>query len=350
MQTRNTAKPGAQLNRRSTKRLSNTSAALPWWTGYAVALLANAASGIILRAAEPSLPLYQFPIYYVPTTIITAYIFGLGPSAFSFFMSLILSAYFLIASRGAVYPLQMSPDMWAETVTFLLVSVAGCAAALLVRRQFRQIRNLARKLQTSNEALSREIAENKQAQAALRAAEAHRLEFYRRTIRAATGGKLIITDEADIGWKAGPFVKAWRIKDSSELSGIRHEIEELARAEDMDESRISVFCTSIGEAATNAIKHAPEGQASIHKTDDSLIFMVSDSGPGIAPLHLPDVALTDNYSTAGTLGMGYKVMISFCDRVYLATDSGGTTVAVEMKFHEPVSTLADIDLLGFDID
>jgi hypothetical protein len=30
---------------------------------------------------------------------------------------------------------------------------------------------------------------------------------------------------------------------------------------------------------------------------------------------LPDIALTRGYSTAGTLGLGYKVMMRFADKV-----------------------------------
>ena len=58
---------------------------------------------------------------------------------------------------------------------------------------------------------------------------------------------------------------------------------------------------------------------SLHTIEDRLICVISDSGPGIGAMALPDVALTRYYSTAGTLGMGYKLMIRFADRVYLAT-------------------------------
>lgn len=50
----------------------------------------------------------------------------------------------------------------------------------------------------------------------------------------------------------------------------------------------------------------------------------SVTGAGIVAVALPDVALAKNYSTAGTLGMGYKRMIRFADKVYLATRPEGT--------------------------
>ena len=61
--------------------------------------------------------------------------------------------------------------------------------------------------------------------------------------------------------------------------------------------------------------------------------MVSDHGRGMEALTLPEVALVRGYSTAGTLGMGYKAVLSVADKVYLATGPDGTTVAVEMDVH-----------------
>ena len=89
----------------------------------------------------------------------------------------------------------------------------------------------------------------------------------------------------------------------------------------------------VGEAATNAVKHADSGQVSIHKRDDALIVVVQDNGPGIQEINLPDVALKRGYTTAISLGMGYKAMISVADQVYLTTGPEGTTVAVEMCIH-----------------
>jgi anti-sigma regulatory factor (Ser/Thr protein kinase) len=72
-----------------------------------------------------------------------------------------------------------------------------------------------------------------------------------------------------------------------------------------------------------------------------LTLVVSDHGPGIGAMAFPDVAFGTGYSTAGTLGMGYKVMIHFADRVYLATGPEGTTVAIEMGLHKAPATIPD---------
>ena len=294
----------------------------------------------------PYFPLYRFPVFYALATILTAYLFGPGPATLVFLLSLVTFAYLFIPPGHSLFPFNIGSDEWAGLAAFLVVSLGGSVGALLARRQVRRIRNLVRDLQTSNDALSREIAQHKRAQQALVAAEENKHEFYRRTIRAATGGKLIVTDRQhiqEISWRAE---KTWVISSAAQLCEIRHEITELAKAGEMDEARIGRFVMSVGEAATNALKHAGGGRASIHKTQDSLIFVVSDSGPGIAALQLPDVALTEHYSTAGTLGMGYKIMIAFSDKVYLATEPEGTTVAVEMSLHAVEPALAAVDLVG----
>jgi anti-sigma regulatory factor (Ser/Thr protein kinase) len=300
----------------------------------------------VLWLLSPYFPLHRFPVFYALATILTAYLFGAGPAILTFLLSLVVFGYLFIPPEHALFPLDIGTREWAGLVAFLLLSAGGSAVALLVRRQVGRIRSLVHDLQISNDALRREITEHRRSQQALMAAEEHKLEFYRRTIRAATGGKLIITDQQHILEVSGQAEKTWAISSAAQLAEVRRDVTELARAGEMDEARVGRFCMSVGEAATNALKHAGEGMASIHRTQGSLIFAMSDSGPGISALRLPDVALTDHYSTAGTLGMGYKIMIAFSDKVYLASESGGTTVAVEMSLHQAETPLGTIGLLG----
>jgi len=177
--------------------------------------------------------------------------------------------------------------------------------------------------------------ERRKAEAALRAELEHKLEFYRRTISAATGGKLVLADYAEIERIAGPPTIKWEISNAEDMEGIRTQTLELARKYGMDEKRIGKLVMSVGEAVTNAIKHAHSGIVSVHRLPGAVMVVVTDKGPGIPALLLPDVALRRGYSTAGTLGMGYKIMIAFADRVYLATEAEGTMVGIEMGFHSP---------------
>lgn len=181
-------------------------------------------------------------------------------------------------------------------------------------------------------ALVRDITERKLAAQRERELEAEKLDFYRRTIVAATDGKLVIAEPSEIETAAGPATITWDVRVPEDVPAVRHSVEDVARNTGIDENRISKFVIAVGEAVTNAVKHAGGGTVSLHKAKEGLILKVVDHGPGIPALALPEVALRSGYSTAGTLGMGYKVMISFADTVYLATGPAGTTVAVEVKY------------------
>ncbi len=178
-----------------------------------------------------------------------------------------------------------------------------------------------------------DITALREAEEAVRKAEESKIEFYRRTISAATDGKLEITDVSEIERVAGPALASWEINTPTDLIAIRHGVAEQATGAGMDHVNIGRFVLAVGEAATNAIKHAGGGVASLHKTDDSVLFLVEDTGQGIKALNLPEVALRSRYSTAGTLGVGYKVMMNVADKVYLATGPEGTAVGVQMSLH-----------------
>jgi PAS domain S-box-containing protein len=170
-------------------------------------------------------------------------------------------------------------------------------------------------------------------------AEEHKREFYKRTILAATGGKLQMTDREEVERIAGPPIAVFPVRDPDDFRVIRKAVFDTANACGMEESRVGDLVVAVGEVVTNAIKHAGGGTASIHGLPDSVLAVISDEGPGIEAMTIPDVAFARGYTTAGTLGMGYKIVISMADKVYLATGPGGTTVGIEMMLQKVKSTL-----------
>ncbi|MHB0911877.1 MAG: PAS domain-containing protein [Armatimonadota bacterium] len=184
---------------------------------------------------------------------------------------------------------------------------------------------------TGYQGYAMDITERKLAEQREREVEAHKREFYRRTILSATEGKLVIADYDEIQQIAGPPAATWMIDSIEALGTIRSEAAALAGEAGMEQARIADFEICIGEAVTNAYKHAGGGMASIHRVNDSLVCVVSDKGRGIEVLALPEVALKRGYTTAMSLGMGYKMIISLADQVYLATGPEGTTVAIRMR-------------------
>ncbi|MHB9022557.1 MAG: PAS domain S-box protein [Armatimonadota bacterium] len=165
--------------------------------------------------------------------------------------------------------------------------------------------------------------------------EAYQQEFAYKTIEAATDGKLILRERDEILQLAGPSVGSWEIVRADDLETIRHSAAEIAVAAGMDEDRVDDFMLCISEAATNALKHAGKGTASLHHAGKALLAVISDRGPGIPAINLPEVALKRGYTTGGSLGMGYKAMISLADHVYLATNPEGTTVGIAMAPQAP---------------
>lgn len=175
-------------------------------------------------------------------------------------------------------------------------------------------------------------------------AEEHKREFYRSTILAATDGKLLLTEHEEIMQIAGPPKKVFELKNAMDVGEIRNASIQIAQDAGLDAARCDDFSIAIGEVLTNAFKHAGGGIASLHINPNALIFVISDNGPGIEAMTLPKVALVKGYTTAGTLGMGYTIMLSLASKVYLATGPGGTTVGIEFILHP--SEALDISALG----
>lgn len=166
---------------------------------------------------------------------------------------------------------------------------------------------------------------------ALKRAETQKREFYRRTLLAATEGKLDVVEAVDIEQLGGTLLGEWRLSDVEDLNGVRKDIALRSREIGVSEERVADLVLTASEAASDAIRYAGGGDARLTRREDSLLLTVDDQGPGIAEMQLPEVALARGYSTSGTLGMGYKIMISLSDKVYLASSRTGTTVAVEMR-------------------
>jgi anti-sigma regulatory factor (Ser/Thr protein kinase) len=143
-----------------------------------------------------------------------------------------------------------------------------------------------------------------------------------------------VTDHQEIEQMLGPEIMQTGIETRKDLPRARRRLSEGARSQGMDHHQIDMMLTAVGEATSNVLKHAGGGRLSLHRIDDTLMCVVRDHGPGIQALNLPSVALMPGYSTVGTLGMGYKLMIATSDKVYLATGQGGTTLAMQFTISE----------------
>lgn len=87
----------------------------------------------------------------------------------------------------------------------------------------------------------------------------------------------------------------------------------------------------------NAVVHAGGGRAEVY-TDrhDTVQVWIEDQGGGIAMESLPRAAFERGYTTAGTMGHGFFLMLKTADRVHLLTTPSGTTVVLEQHADPPV--------------
>ncbi|MEN6371517.1 MAG: PAS domain S-box protein [Armatimonadota bacterium] len=166
-------------------------------------------------------------------------------------------------------------------------------------------------------------------------------QFYRQTILSATGGKLIISEPYEISELDRYVTKTYPLRTPADLEAIRVETRNTAMSYGMSESRAGNFALCVGEAATNALKHAGGGEVMLIHRDDRILARVSDHGHGMDALILPLVTLERGYSTTKSLGMGYAIILSIADHVFLNTGPLGTNVVIEMdiKPKPPVSLI-----------
>lgn len=161
-------------------------------------------------------------------------------------------------------------------------------------------------------------------------------QFYRQTILSATGGKLEICRREEIERITGSIVEKYEIFKPADITATRHRIKQLMIAKGMPVERAENLSLCVGEATTNALKHAGGGKVALMTQDSRVMVRVSDEGSGMDALILPRVILERGYSTGGSLGMGYALILTLADQVCLCTGPYGTTVVIEMELEARV--------------
>ncbi len=98
--------------------------------------------------------------------------------------------------------------------------------------------------------------------------------------------------------------------------------------------------TAVSEAVTNCVVHAypkEEGEITLNVklTRDSAIISISDEGIGISNFEKARQPFFTTKPSEERSGMGFTVMESFMDKVYLLKNkTKGVTVLMEKKFGE----------------
>jgi PAS domain S-box-containing protein len=166
-----------------------------------------------------------------------------------------------------------------------------------------------------------------------RAAATRRRRLLCEMLSSLTEGHLMLCDsDADL---PKPLESAAPPIDVSAptLRTLRKQVEQVAAMHGTGREREHDLICAVGEAAMNAVRHAGGGVARVHADPESGVVQVwvTDSGQGISEESLHRAVLEKGFSSAGTFGHGFWMMLHMCDRVYLLTGPTGTTVVLEQS-------------------
>lgn len=160
--------------------------------------------------------------------------------------------------------------------------------------------------------------------------------FYKKTILAATDGKLEIVDASRMDDAIGGAEFDQELSDAVQFSPIRLGVSDYCKRHGLGGQRLEEFILGVGEAMTNALKHAGCGRVLAGFDEDLVWVAVADCGPGIDALILPTATLQRYFSTKPSMGLGFTIILDVTDHVKLSTGPKGTTVLMEEFLVAPI--------------
>lgn len=185
---------------------------------------------------------------------------------------------------------------------------------------------------------SRDVSERKTAEHALRASQEQTRTFLRDILFSVSEGRLRLCDTPDdLPAPLAEQITGEPIALSvATLRAVRRRTVDAAIAAGLDAERWQDFVTGVGEASMNAVVHGGgSGEAVIGHQPGRVQVRIRDRGTGIAMERLHRATLERGFSSTGTLGHGFWMMLKTCDRVFLQTSPDGTTVVLEQEQTPP---------------
>jgi PAS domain S-box-containing protein len=186
-------------------------------------------------------------------------------------------------------------------------------------------------------AVGRDVTDRKRAEAALAVVARRQRRFLREMLFSITEGCLRLCDgEADLPTPLTPVGEAVDLTAPA-LSPLRRRIAAVGEGMRMSPERVYDVVSAASESAMNAIVHAGGGVARIHAdgATRTLQIWVQDQGTGITEEAIHRATLERGWTSAGSLGHGFWIMLHTTDRIWLLTDRGGTTVVIEQAAVSP---------------
>lgn len=157
--------------------------------------------------------------------------------------------------------------------------------------------------------------------------------FMREILSIVTEGRLCLCEESgDLPAPLSPASDRLELSPSR-LEALRHRVAEMADSIGLPPERRDDLILATGEGAMNAVVHAGGGVAQVGADPARGVVQVriEDRGKGIAIDQLHRATLERGYTTAGTMGHGFWMMLKTADRIWLFTEPTGTTVVLEQE-------------------
>jgi GAF domain-containing protein len=164
-------------------------------------------------------------------------------------------------------------------------------------------------------------------------AEVEKEQFMREVVRCVTHDRLHLVEAPEIPDEGRRLLEV-SLEDPSGYATLQKAVPQIGEEAGMRPEDAGDLLLALGEAVTNAIKHATGGRCTVSLTPDRLVGRVTDLGAGIQPQNLAATIFMPGFSTKISLGMGYTLMLKLVERVWLATGPEGTVVQLE-KWLDP---------------
>jgi|GEM_PF-1829545 len=170
--------------------------------------------------------------------------------------------------------------------------------------------------------------------------EQEKRQFYRDTIKSVTQGKLDLVSSDDVKEYLDPSRFISHVDSASDGAVARAKTMDYCRSNGLHDNGLGLFESAVGEAITNAIKHANGCSIFAGVNGNTVTVAVTDTGQGISTILLPGATLRKGYSSKISMGMGYTIMMEATDNIMLCTGSEGTTVVLSVNTSSTMPALS----------
>ena len=153
-------------------------------------------------------------------------------------------------------------------------------------------------------------------------------QFFHNVLHSVTDGRFRFVMSSEDLPSALPTLSQILHLTRDSLSSIRGQIAEAANARQFEPQQKDNLLTASSEAMMNAVVHAGDSTVEICADSETIQVWIRDSGKGIKIENLPRATLGHGWSSVGTLGMGFSMILSLADGVDLLTGTNGTVMVL----------------------